>query len=676
MAAKISGPPPETPSHGVPTAGELVRRGTVAAVLLIALVKLWLTSGLRILAVYAPHDASNFVSHARTILAGAWFGRYDDLTLIKGPVFPLYLAGVQELGLSLPLAHQLIYLCASLIACAAVAPIVRGRIALLALFVAVFFDPFTYSYNAVVANRSQLTETLALVSFACAAAIFIRRREPLRRVLPWFAGLAVAFAAFWLTREEGVWLVPALSVLAAAYLWAGRSTGMRGLAARGALVAVPIVAVLAAIGAVSAMNYAKYGWFTAVEMQSPEFVSAYNSLARIEAVPRPHVPVTHAAREIAYRASPAAAELEPAFERGVGKAWMGYGCEALSICGDIGAGWFMWALRDTVAATGHYAGGAEARDFYVRLSRELDQACDTGRIRCRAKGRTLAPPLGPADLPLLGSEFLRGAQILATFSQFDIEDWTAPPRNPEMDELYAFVVRDIEGSSSAPVFNGWLTHGPVRSIAVLGPAGTDSQATITFKPSADVYRALPGSRFVDRGVARFTITAGSCADACSLEVLVEDGARVVIPLALSVPDLQRAGLHYHLDSVAQPSRSRTFDDVDKRGLLRRIGRLYGTVLPFAAAIAFVLTAFRALRARRRDSLVSSEHAFLAASIALSASALLLILSIIDAFSFPAFIPEYMGGLYPLVLFGVATTLAVEGQAAYRLVRIHAARPPA
>jgi hypothetical protein len=48
--------------------------------------------------------------------------------------------------------------------------------------------------------------------------------------------------------------------------------------------------------------------------------------------------------------------------------------------------------------------------------------------------------------------------------------------------------------------------------------------------------------------------------------------------------------------------------------------------------------------------------------------LLLILSIIDAFSFPAFQPEYMGGLFPLVLFTVAVTLAVEAGVAYRFVR--------
>lgn len=651
-------------------------RVVVGLVLLTVVVKLWLTSGLRILPEYSPHDASNFVSHARTILAGAWFGGYDDLTLIKGPIFPLYLAGMQELGLSLPLAHQLVFLLATLVACASVAPLVHSRAALLAVFVAVLFNPFTYASNATVANRSQLTESLALVSIACAAAIFVRRREPVRMVAPWFICLSVAFAAFWLTREEGIWLVPGLCVLGVAFLWAARRAGTRDLAARAAFVALPLAVVLGAIGAFSSVNYLKYGWFTAVEMQSPEYVAAYNSLARIVVAPRPYVPVTREARAIAYRASPAAAELKPAFERGVGQAWMRFGCGAIGICGDIAGAWFMWALRDAVASAGHYSSGSAARDYYVRLARELDEACDSQRIRCRAKSRTLAPPLGSSDLSILASDFARGAQILLTFSQFDVQGRNAPAQDEAMNDLYGFVVRDVERSSPGAIFNGWLTHGPLRSIEVVGATGPDPRAAIIFKPSVDVYNAFAGRRESvrqEKAVARFAITAGTCAGSCSLIVVGEDGGRALIPLALSVPDLERPGLHYHLDSITPPLQPRTFDDQLKRATLRNIGRLYGWVLPFACAIVLALTAFRAFRSWRRHSLATSGHAVLAVSIAASAAALLLILSVIDAFSFPAFAPEYMGGLVPLLLFGLSTALAVECRAVYRLFRLHRAR---
>jgi hypothetical protein len=633
--------------------------------------KLWLTSEIRVLPLFAPHDASNFVEHAKAVLSGDWFGPYDNLTLIKGAVFPLYLAAVQETGLPLPLAHQLLYACACLIACIAAAPLIRNPYARLLAFAMLYFNPFTYGSFAWVAYRSQLTESEALIAVSCAFAIFVRRRQPALSLVPWIAGLDVSFAAFWLTREEGVWLVPCLAILLTAYLWAIRRETRRELLRRAAVLSSLGLVWVAAVGLVTIVNGHRYGWYTTVEMQAPEFVSAYNALARIEAAPVYHVAVPRAAREIAYAASPAAAELRAGLEGTNGKGWTSSSCTAWNVCGDIGGGWFMWAFRDAVAIAGHYKSATEARAFYVELARQLDAACDSRKIRCLGKARTLAPPVTRSDMLTIAGRFVDAARAVSTFSQIALEHWPPSARNPRLEEDYEFVTRSVLIADPATTFEGWLVHGPLHAVQVEGPSGPDASAAIVFRPSPDIQAvfARDAKRRTDEtGIARFTVT-GDCPQGCSLVLTDAREKRTRIPLDASTVNFRADGLVYHLDQAnTRAALAENFDDRAKRGILRRIAWLYQAVLPYSVALALILTVLRTLRAFRRRSLAAAAHALLAAAVLAGGAVLLAILAIIDVTSFPAFSPEYMGGLFPLLLLWAGTTIVMESVAASRLIR--------
>jgi hypothetical protein len=640
-------------------------------VAVLVLLKLWLTSEIRVLPAVAPHDASNYLEHAKAFLSGEWFGPYDNLTLIKGPAFPLYMAAVQELGLPLPLAHQLLYAAASVVACLSVGPLIRSVYSRLAVFAVLLYNPMTFGFLAWVTFRSQLTESLALIVVACAFAIFVRRREPARAIIPWLLTLDVTFAAFWHTREEGIWVVPCLALLLGAYVWAARRDGNRELVRRVALLStVAFVWTLASV-TFTVVNGQRYGWYTTVELQSPEFISAYNSLARIEVAPVYHVPVPRAAREIAYAVSPAAAQLRAGLEGARGKDWTSTSCTTWSVCGDIGGGWFMWSFRDAVAVAGHYSGGAEARTFYITLARELDAACDSGKMRCRRKARTLAPPLTATDLPAIGSGFVEAIRVATTISQFSLDHWPPPARNPALEQDYEFVTRAVLLADPAVTFEGWIVHGPLHAVEVDGPNGPDPAATISFGPSPDiraVFARDPKHRGHDIGIARFRIT-GACVEACFLVVTDALDRRTRIPLAASIVNFRDTRIDYHLDRVSGAAATpQDVDDRAKRAVLRRIAWLYQTVLPYAIALALTLTVLRCVRALRRRSLAAAVHATFAVGVLASAASLLLILAVIDATSFPALSPEYMGGLFPLLLFFAATTIAVEVTVARRLMR--------
>lgn len=410
-------------------------------------IKLWLTADIRILPFYSPHDALNFVEHAKFIMLGEWFGPYSDLTLIKQPFFPVYLAILSDFGLPLPLANQLLYALACLIACFAVRRIVRSDGVLLALFAVLLWNPLTYGALAWLPYRSQLSESLALLSLACATAILLRRADRVSALVPWSLGLGFSFAAFWLTREESVWLVPSVVTILAASLLSGVSRRRPQLLGAASLTfGCPLAICVAAVLVFKSLNGVHYGWFVTTEQSAPEYISAYNSLARIVSPTADRmVPVPKAARELAYSVSLAARELQPTLEGQIGKNWTAESCKGGNVCRDIGGGWFQWAFRDAVANAGYYTSGPRVQEFYVRLARELDAACDTGSIRCRAKRHTLAPPVGLSDVPVLAERAERGVLAVVTLSNFSIVSWASPNASYPIEIVadYVFVVRSV-----------------------------------------------------------------------------------------------------------------------------------------------------------------------------------------------------------------------------------------
>jgi len=376
----------------------LKSRWWIWAAIGLTIAKLWLTRGQTIFAIgTAEHDDRLFLKLADAIVGGEWLGPYNQLTLAKGAFYSLWIAFVFLAGLPLAFAQQLAYAGACALLVRALAPLVPGGSARLAAYALLLWNPMSFEASSLGrVLRQHVSTPLALLIFAGLVALYARREEPCRRLAPWAALLGGAFAAFWLTREDVVWIVPSLVLLGVAVVvgvMRPRPRTWRPMAGAGLLATL---CALTPIFVVSWQNARHYHWFGTVEFRASEFKDAYGALLRVRVGPEiPFVPVTRQSREAIYAVSPTFALLRPHLDGPIGEGWAGASSFVTHVPGDerqIGGGWFMWALRDSVAAAGFCHDAGQAMAFYHRLALEVNQACDDGRLPAGPRRSGFLPP--------------------------------------------------------------------------------------------------------------------------------------------------------------------------------------------------------------------------------------------------------------------------------------------
>lgn len=604
-----------------------------------------LAGGFPVLALaFAGHDDAMYIRLAGSIRSGQWLGGYNNLTLSKGPGYPLWLALAASTGIPLLLAQAGIYLAAGYIMLAAAARLTTARWALVAAFALYLFNPVTFSIPHLRVIREGLYVPLTVLVTALVLWQFALRRNTLPVRLSLAMALGIALAWFWITREEGVWIVPGLGIA-----WLGivtisvteRRDKLRSLGREALIGLVAFLVLVGGVQAVMAVNKARFGIREIVEFKQSSFLAAYGALTRIEHRQwRPYVVVPREALDRAYAVSPALRETRAHFE-GPGAGWAQPGCAIYGInpCdGEIRAGWFMWALRDAVTAAGHYSSAKAARDYYDRLAREIDEACADGRLDCLPPRRTMLPPFRSDYFWSTVQTFFDGIAFIVTF------------RNVATNPSYS--AGDADGLDRFRT----LTHSAIF------PGGPQLVISGRAPPAASLHLAVdaPSGRGTNTdSEQKRTSTAGiafrlrtDCLDAgCALAVGGGERNLALIPVGALQPGqtiLPSGGvldidLVRRLGPEAVPAQ-RYF----QRALATEIGlvAIYRWIMPtmaVAAGALFVLSLAASIARRELPVLVAFNAALLA-----MIGARLALLSYLQVTSMPGVEVSYLAPVYPLM----------------------------
>lgn len=344
---------------------------------------------------YSGHDDGLFIRLANSLAVGDWLGTYSQYTLMKGPGYPFFLVLTHFVGISL-------YSLTAIFHCLAVSffawtlfRLSQSRILVVLLFVLLLFLPLVISSGRII--RDQIYPDQFLLGFsALLFSLFVATSNMQRICSALLAG--VMFAWLWLTREEGVWILPSIAVLTIFAVWKywRNNTLKQGLISS---VFVLILSFSSIHITFQLMNWRVYGQYVGVDIKEQNFKAALAALQSVrveEAIS--HVPVTDATMQEIYQVSPGFAELQDFFAT-TGLNWRKLGCWFYPwACNEIAGGWFIWALREAVASKGYYKTPAKAAAFYAKVAQEINQACADKRLSCSKSLTAFMPEISQRDI--------------------------------------------------------------------------------------------------------------------------------------------------------------------------------------------------------------------------------------------------------------------------------------
>ena len=350
------------------------------------LVKQFLVYNLPIMAVpKGIHDDWIMVHLADTLRNGQWLGEYNSLTLTKGMFFPLYLAVINFLHLSYLNVTALLYTISCMVFVYAVRPLVKKQLPRLVLYLALLWNPISYSLQAFQrVYRNSISYIQVLLIFGGFLAVYLRRRERARRHIPWIIAAAAGTVSFFYTREDAIWVVPFLVVFVLVYL--GSLFGLwrkeRGKTAsyvwKTVLILLPFFCLWGAGKWIARQNLNHYGIEVTNELQSGGFAEMYKSMMSVK--PEEDIPgVTMTNEKIARMCDvcPTLGELEPYIQSSK-EYWAGEEGDAENW--EVRDGWVFWIFRTALEEAGYYTDGATANAVCLQIRDEIEEALDAGLL--------------------------------------------------------------------------------------------------------------------------------------------------------------------------------------------------------------------------------------------------------------------------------------------------------
>lgn len=602
------------------------------------------------------HDDAWFWQRAESIVAGDWLGEYSQFTLMKGAGYPLFLGFNHVVGTPIQVMQALLYSAGCGLMGVCVARLSARRWLGMAVFVLLQWHPMAMSWDRVIRDNIYAAQTLLVIG-TLSWALFVSSSR--RAQTGWAAASGLLLGWMWLTREDGIWIAPGVVFLFAMRAWQLRSDGrlLRRLAAVGVVLAACFAGMLALIAAI---NGIKYDAWETVDLKGKAYKRAITALQEVRVgAPVPYAPVPEKVRRAIYPHSPTFARLAPYLE-GAGQHWHAPGCSIQpGTCGDYAGGWFLWALRDGVAALGEYGSAPQADAFYTRIADEVESACRQGQLNCVRNPVGFMPAVTGAQWKTVPAKVWNAISLLA---------WqdVAPPRLrsharlTQAGGMWRFVGRprvpDHPDELGDWVVGWFYTPDDAWIRLRCGPGATP--VDIPRVPSPDIAAHFDDPDARER---RFQFRLPT-EPGCMLEAntAANPATLALADVAAGTKHFAFAGGDLHFDSVDGGIHPAAVAPAWAGSVRHWIGGIYAIVLPCLLGLGVLAYAGAVLLGVRRKRLTPLLV------LALTGWGLvvsrMLVLVLVDISSFPAVNVQYMQPAFPLAVLAALLSCAALARA--------------
>jgi hypothetical protein len=372
--------------------------------LVLVVFKLWLVHTEEIYGSATEYDALWFLNAAKNWY---WGSEYSWTAFARPAAYPLFIAFVHLWNIPLRIGIELIQVAGYLALIAGFRKAGLPPGVCLASFAVMILHPGSFQLNNHTMADTFYAAMLPLALGGLLVTLFTGK-------LLHATWTGIALALLWNTREESVLVPPMLVVLLIVGLFQQKlvaGSWKRALCywlkPAGAMLATLLPLNLA----IDAANYRAFHSFAKSELNASSFKAAYKSLLRIKPLhAQRFVAVSTDAFEKAYGVSPTFAQLRPQLDGELGHNWQVPAFDALGVH-EIGTPWVLWALRSTANAQDLHKSAVSANRFYRSVAREINRACDEGKVPSRFVLSTLLDPGAIANIRYIPQSFPRIAAL-------------------------------------------------------------------------------------------------------------------------------------------------------------------------------------------------------------------------------------------------------------------------
>lgn len=386
-------------------------------------IRIWTLSGLPIYAiVYSGHDDKLMVDIAQNI--GSLSIPYNEVTLVKGWMFPLFLSVLHKLRIPyITGIHLFNGLLATATSFALLPRKKQFTLFHYILTATLMFNPsFTSQSVLMRVYRNAFSALTAYSVIISMIALYLRRYEEKKKWIVWFILCCFSLPAFWYTREDSIWLLPF-------YLGVVIITTLSMLISKRRRVWIMLLCMilpLLSLEGVTRLTRLQrelyYGVPITNELSEGEFPRVMKAIygVKMDSAQPQYVAASREKIRRLYKHSPTLASFSETLELKMDE-WAQYGRLAENRDKhEVENGWFFWCLREAIAFEDGFSSLPKSQQIFGQIADEIEYALNSGALKKQpTMPSALMPPWTESTLERLADAILQIPDFVASFSGAD-----------------------------------------------------------------------------------------------------------------------------------------------------------------------------------------------------------------------------------------------------------------
>jgi hypothetical protein len=351
----------------------------------------------------ALHDDALFVEQALALSNLNWLGEFNNRTMIKGAIFPIFLNTSLIFHIPLRLLESLLVIFSSLFFIRSLNFFKLSNNIKIILFILLIFSPIIYSSLDYRILRDMIYPWLLLLILSQLIIILcsIYSFDKFSWKVTIYNSFILSFFLFIFfgTREEGIWILPLLILFAFLIIFITiKNKRFKNFY----FIFIPILFLKLFFLSYGSLNNFYYDTFTLNDFKNPSYVSGYSSILRVENDSKTRYDgPSFQTWDLIFQISPAARKLKSAIKGESYNNWSIMGCKTIidqrpylsnyDCSNNMVSSYLIFSFRDVLWDSGFKS----PNDIYKimdDIAFEIDQACDSGLIVCNRKIHNILPP--------------------------------------------------------------------------------------------------------------------------------------------------------------------------------------------------------------------------------------------------------------------------------------------